>query len=103
MKILVIDDCDVLLQTLIQLLRSNGHGAWGANNMAAAVTLLTTGHCFDAILLDLQGGDIDRVRIAEVARQIGVRVVTMSGAYELRPNLEKPFTSAQLEAELARC
>lgn len=100
MNILIVDDDFDMAECLEIQLKRKGHGTKIANNMEQAVNFLICDLEFHALLLDLQGGDIDRVKIAEAARRKGIRVITMSGAHELKPNLEKPFNSNELDKAL---
>lgn len=102
MKILVIDDMPTMTDSLTLILQSKGHEARAANTMAQAEAELRGGHDFDALILDMQGGDIDRAIIAAAARQMGIAVITMSGETALRPTLAKPFTGEDLMAALHR-
>lgn len=97
--VLVVDDDELLLDTLVDGLNAEGMDAHGASTMAAVVEHLSK-HAYGVVLLDLQGGDIDRAKVGEVARAKGARVVTMSGAPELGPNLAKPFRLEALYAQV---
>lgn len=98
MKILVIDDDEAMTEMLEAILvRMGNHEVSVANDMTTASELVLAGVGFDVILLDLQGGDIDRPQIMALAREFTQsRLITMSGASELNPRIVKPFDFKKL-------
>jgi adenylate cyclase len=62
--ILVVDDSDVIRQTLVRLLKREGYEALGANCGREALDILAT-HIPDLILLDIMMPDIDGLELLE--------------------------------------
>lgn len=102
-KILVIDDMQDVAEAVAAFvtIASKDQACDGefATNTQQVLSMIGTTQ-YEAILLDMQDGDIDRIRIANIAREKGIPVLTMSGNPLLRPTLEKPFTMDQLRKAL---
>ncbi len=103
MRVLVVEDEEVIRQVLAELLADTGHEVVFGSTYPEAAALLDAGH-WDMLLVDkmLPGGD--GVALAEAARTRGLRVVVCSGvplpAVSLAARgigvLQKPFKLAEL-------
>lgn len=88
--VLVVDDDPCMVDALEMLLETEGFTVATATTMAEASEHLGR-RAFQVVLLDMQGGDIDRPRVGEVARAKGAAIVTMSADVRVWPDLLKPF------------
>lgn len=109
MRLLCVDDEDVLRRTLERLLRVLGHEVVGVHTAEAALEALERER-FDVILTDLRLPGMDGVALCERVSQrwpeLGERCVLMSGFGAEQADtgglvfLQKPFTAAALRAVL---
>jgi CheY-like chemotaxis protein len=116
--ILLIDDDELLRDTVLQLLELDGHRVTEAADGQAGLALFRGGHGFDAVITDVLMPGIDGARVTvEIHKQRpGFPVIAISGGRRmLSPqfNLEtaslagatcqlaKPFGRKELQAALA--
>jgi CheY-like chemotaxis protein len=116
--ILLIDDDELLRDTLLQMLELDGHRVTEAASGEEALKLLGSGSGFDLVLTDVLMPGIDGARvIVEVhKRRPGLPVVAMSGGRRMlspqfnlqtallagaRAQLSKPFNRQELQSALS--
>lgn len=108
MRILIVDDDQLVAVGLRELLAALGHEAAAAGGPAEALTVLR-GQPFDAVLVDwtMPGGGGQAVLTAVAARlpaavMTGLPAAMLPTAVRGLPVLHKPFRLAQLKALLER-
>jgi CheY-like chemotaxis protein len=78
-RILVVDDAELLLSSLLDLLAAIGYQTWGAKNGCEALRQLETG-AFDIVLLELKLPDLDGYTLCyQIHQRYELPVVVMSG------------------------
>jgi DNA-binding response OmpR family regulator len=108
MRVLVVDDDDLVREMVCELLETAGIVVSAATNFRDATLLLVTDN-WDVLLSDLQlEGRLTGLDLADEAAEKGIFAVIMSGAVDKRPEVEacglrflaKPFLRAELLAAL---
>jgi|SRR5579872_1444318 len=106
-RVLIVEDNELVRETLCRLIRESGHRCHCVGTKADALHLLAPGsHALviaDVLLPDGRGNDV-----AERAEQLGIRAITMSGhpdeiqgfAGATRIHLVKPFGMQEFEQVL---
>jgi CheY-like chemotaxis protein len=113
-SILVVDDDAPMREMVVLMLRDQGIEAIGADSAEAAMKVLR-GHCFDAVLTDMQMPGKSGLELLREARALepGTPVIVMTsfGSAEVFDRvkregalgcLSKPFSSEELQAALAQ-
>ena len=112
MRVLLVEDNDILSRVLVRILENAGHTVTAAATADQATTRLLLGD-YDVLLCDVMLPDSDGCALAKNVRRFAptviVLVLTGLGASEMQerpdclgiPVLQKPFTGAELVRKLA--
>jgi PAS domain S-box-containing protein len=109
MRILCVEDEEVLQRTLLRLLQLAGHHPTGVSSAEEGLERLRD-EDFDVLISDLRlpkmSGDVFAEQVREAYPHLEGRILLMSGFFrdaETNPHfLQKPFTARQLSAALTR-
>jgi len=110
LRILLVDDEDLVRNATVQMLESGGHEVDEAASAAAALQLLRQRQDYDALIVDYMMPGLNGVALVSEARALtpDLPALLITGYAGLNPSLddglrrlEKPFRQAELEAALS--
>lgn len=111
LRILMVDDDALIAMSSVDMLEDLGHVVTEANSGKAALELLQSGQQFDLVITDYSMPGMTGAELARAARALlpQLPIVIASGYADLPPGagidlprLSKPYSQAQLEAEITK-